>query len=98
MPPRRSIRFWQFGGAAFVAGSFFGAMAGPTAFPFVLGVTAIIISGGAFALALMIRAASLTGQTASQYVYEKSSKFFSAGVATIAAFAGYCLSGLLLRG
>jgi hypothetical protein len=64
------MRFWQFGGLAFVAGLIVGAIAGPSFFPIALAVTIIVVSGGACRFAVAIRAASLTGDEAERYVYE----------------------------
>jgi hypothetical protein len=92
------MRFWQVGGRAFVAGSVLGLVTGPAIFPVALTAVILIVSGGGMAFAVSICAARMTSYEASRYVYEKCVRFFGVAAASVAAFAGYCLSGLLLRG
>jgi hypothetical protein len=92
------MRLWQIGGGAFLAGSLLGLVAGPSFFPFALAATILIVSGGGMAFAVAIRAAGMTSDEANRYVYEKCVRFLLVAAASVAAFAGYCLSGLLLRG
>jgi hypothetical protein len=96
--PQNRTRLWQIGGGAFIAGSFVGLIAGPPFFPFALALTILIVSGGGMAFAVAIRAAGMTGDEASDHVYQKCVRFLVVAAAMVAAFAGYCLSGLLLRG
>jgi hypothetical protein len=96
--PQDRPRLWQLGGGAFVAGSFVGLLAGPSFFPFALTLTILIVSGGGIAFAVAIRAAGMTSDEASDRVYRKCVRFLLVAAVTVAAFAGYCLSGLLLRG
>jgi hypothetical protein len=96
--PQRRARLWQIGGAAFAAGSFVGLLAGPPFFSFALTITILIVSGGGMAFAVAIRAAGMTSDETSERVYRKCVRFLLVAAATVAAFAGYCLSGLLLRG
>ena len=91
-------RLWQIGGGAFLGGSFVGLVAGPPFFSFALTLTILIVSGGGMAFAVAMRAAGMTSDEASDRVYRKCVRFVLVAAATVAAFAGYCLSGLLLRG